>query len=112
MSKRKVFLELGTILAVLGISSTPTLRAQSPELPPGAIQRKVSTVCTECHDARIIMQQRLSATAWGKEVDKMIKWGALVEAGDRQAFIEYLSLNFPPDKAPEQMPRATAARSH
>src|ERR1700733_4756827 len=73
----------------------PLLRAQSPSLPPGPVQEKVTDACTECHDARIVMQQRLSQAAWGKEVDKMIKWGALVEAADREAFIGYLSTNFP-----------------
>ena len=72
------------------------------------MQAKASTSCLECHAARIILQQRLSKAAWTKEVDKMIKWGAAVEAADRDTFIEYLSSNFPADKAPEAMPRTTA----
>ncbi|HEX6504631.1 MAG TPA: hypothetical protein VF011_15440 [Terriglobales bacterium] len=69
------------------------------------MQSKVTTACTECHDARIVLQQRLSKAAWGKEVDKMTKWGALVEPADRDSFIDYLSNNFPVDKAPYQAPR-------
>lgn len=111
MFKLNVFLLIGPILAVLSVL-TPRLRAQSPQLPPGAIEPKVTTACTECHDSRIIQQQRLSATAWGKEVDKMIKWGAVVDAGDREAFIQYLSANFPPDKPPDTMPRAITAKKH
>jgi len=107
--KPKAFLQVLAILAVLSLSN-PLLRAQSPELPSGAVQQKVASSCTECHDARIIVQQRLSETAWGKEVDKMIRWGAVVDPADRGAFIEYLSANFPPDKAPEAMPRALAAK--
>jgi hypothetical protein len=53
----------------------------------------------------------LTKAAWGKEVDKMIRWGAVVDAGDRDAFIDYLSTNFPADKAPELMPRAVAPKS-
>ena len=34
--------------------------------------------------------------AGGNEVDKMIKWGAVVDAADRDSFIDYLSTNFPP----------------
>jgi hypothetical protein len=90
----------------------PLLRAQSPELPPGPAQAKVRTACLECHDASIIVQQRLSKAAWIKEVDKMIKWGALVEAADRDSFIDYLSTNFPPEKAPAEMPRAASAKKH
>ena len=86
------------------------LRAQSPELPAAPAQAKVTTACTECHESRIISQQRLSKGAWTKEVDKMIKWGALVDPADRDGFIEYLSVNFPPDKAPEQMPRVASAK--
>ena len=82
------------------------LPAQAPELPSGTVQTKVRTACTECHDSRIIMQQRLSNKAWSKEVDKMIKWGAVVAPSDRNAFIDYLSLNFPPEKATEPSERA------
>jgi hypothetical protein len=95
---------------LLVLCSLPLLRAQSPELPPGPVEAKVTTACTECHESRIIMQQRLSKGAWTKEVDKMIKWGALVDPADRDGFIEYLSVNFPPDKAPEQMPRVASAK--
>jgi hypothetical protein len=84
--------------------------AQSPELPPGPIQAKVQTACLECHDASIIVQQRLSKAAWGKEVEKMTKWGALVEAADRDSFIDYLSTNFPPDKPPAEMPRTGSTK--
>ena len=70
----------------------------APELPPGAIQNKARTACGTCHDAHIIVQQRLSKAAWGKEVDKMIKWGAIINPSDRDALVEYFSTNFAPDK--------------
>jgi hypothetical protein len=87
------------------VLAAPLLWAQSNELPPAPIQAKVTTACTECHEARIILQQRLSKATWTKVVDKMIKWGAFVEPADRDAFIDYLSTNFPPDKAPYVAPR-------
>lgn len=77
-------------------------------LPAGAMQAKATTACTECHEARIIVQQRLSKTAWTKEVDKMVKWGALVDANDRDALIDYLSANFSPDKPPYEPPRSSS----
>jgi hypothetical protein len=67
-------------------------------MPYGAMQAKARTACTECHDATIILQQRLSKDAWGKEVDKMVRWGTLLDPADRDALIDYLSANFPPDK--------------
>ncbi len=65
------------------------------------MQAKARTACLECHDAHIILQQRLNKAAWTREVDKMIKWGALVDPKDRDALIDYLSVNFPPEKPPE-----------
>jgi len=95
---------------LFGFVWTTRVSAQSADLPPGPIQSKVQTACMECHDARIIVQQRLSKKAWTKEVDKMIKWGAVVDPKDRDAFIDYLSLNFPPDKPLEPMPRVSAKK--
>jgi hypothetical protein len=81
------------------------------DLPSGAMQAKATTTCLECHEARIILQQRLSKTAWTKEVDKMVKWGAVVDPNDRDALIDYLSANFSPDKPPYEPPRTSSARS-
>jgi hypothetical protein len=75
------------------------------DLPPGAMQIKATTACTECHEARIILQQRLSKAAWTKEVDKMTKWGAVVDPADHDALIDYLSTNFNPDQPAYQPPR-------
>jgi hypothetical protein len=97
-------------LAFILLCFMPLLRAQGPTLPPGPAQAKVATACLECHDASIIVQQRLSQAAWTKEVDKMMKWGALVEAADRDSFIDYLSTNFPPDKPPAEMPRSVSTK--
>lgn len=93
-------------IAVMLLNGSSPSRAQSPELPAGPVQGKVRTACTECHDAHIIRQQRLNSKAWTKEVDKMIKWGAVVDAADRDGFIDYLSTNFPPDKPVEPGVRA------
>ncbi len=74
------------------------------------MQAKVRTSCLECHEARIILQQRLSKKVWTKEVDKMIKWGAVVDPNDRDAFIDYLSVNFGPDKPTEPESRVVAGK--
>ena len=83
--------------------------AGAPELPPGAIQNKARAACTTCHDAHIIVQQRLSKPAWGKEVDKMVKWGAILNPSDRDALVEYFSANFAPDK-PAYIAQCSAVR--
>jgi mono/diheme cytochrome c family protein len=80
------------------------------DLPAGPMQAKVTTTCLECHEARIILQQRLSKAAWGREVDKMVKWGAVVDPADRDALIDYLSTNFSPEK-PAYEPQRTADKN-
>src|SRR5579864_7637269 len=88
------------LVIVLGVLGNLVARAQSepPALPAGPMQAKATTACTECHEARIVVQQRLSKAAWTKEVDKMIKWGAVVEPQDHDPLIDYLSANFGVDK--------------
>jgi len=106
------------MLAALALAAGAALWGQSagspqnpPEdLPPGPLQSKAITACMECHDARIILQQRLSKPAWTREVDKMMKWGALVDPNDRDALIDYLSTNFGADRPPYRAPRLAAAK--
>jgi hypothetical protein len=103
------------VLLALATAWPFAARAQKPlpanltaDLPPGPLQAKATSACLECHEARIILQQRLSKAAWTKEVDKMTKWGAVVDSADRDALIDYLSSNFSPDKPPYE-PQRTAA---
>jgi mono/diheme cytochrome c family protein len=100
-------------LLALAASSLSVAQAQKPasvtaDLPAGPMQSKATTACLECHEARIILQQRLSKAAWTKEVDKMTKWGAVVDPADRDALIDYLSANFSPDKPAYEPPRTSA----
>jgi hypothetical protein len=97
-------------LSLAAVFCSAVASAQSPSLPAGAAQAKVTTACTECHESRIILQQRLSKPAWAKEVDKMVKWGAVVDPADRDTFIDYLSVNFPADKPAEPAARTAAEK--
>ena len=69
---------------------------QSVDLPPGPLREKARAACMQCHDARIIVQQRLEPRVWAKVVDKMIRWGAPVAAEDREALIDYFAQHFGP----------------
>ena len=111
MSKPRAISRSSLIAALLlGSIAAPLVRAQSDsELPAGPMQAKATTACAECHEARIIVQQRLSKAAWTKEVDKMVKWGALVDAQDHDALIDYLSANFGVDKPPYVAERTRTA---
>jgi hypothetical protein len=111
-------MSFSTALALLALAAASLFpaRAQKPasataDLPAGAMQAKATTACLECHEARIILQQRLSKAAWTKEVDKMTKWGAVVDPNDRDALIDYLSANFSPDKPAYEPQRTSAERS-
>ncbi len=100
-----------TIPLVALIALAQAQSAVSPkvtaDLPAGPMQMKATTACTECHEARIILQQRLSKAMWTKEVDKMRRWGAVVDAADHDALIDYLSTNFSPNQ-PAYQPQRTA----
>ena len=76
------------------------------DLPSGTMQAKATATCLECHEARIILQQRLSKAAWVKEMDKMAKWGAEVDPKDRDALIDYFSANFNPDQSVYDAPKS------
>jgi hypothetical protein len=98
------------VVVLIALSSPAVMPAQNraklnEELPAGVMQQKAATACLECHEARIIVQQRLSKAVWTKEVDKMVKWGAIVDANDRDALIDYLSGNFSPAQPEYSAPR-------
>ena len=99
---------LAAVFALAASAQKTTSAKTAEDLPPGPMQARATTSCLECHEARIILQQRLSKATWTKEVDKMIKWGAVVDAGDRDALIDYLSTNFNSEQPPYE-PRRTAS---
>jgi hypothetical protein len=47
--------------------------------------------CRTCHGDDLSEQQRLSAAAWGRTVDKMVRWGAVVSADEKPALVAYLT---------------------
>jgi hypothetical protein len=117
---KNIVYTVAPILAILAVAATspfwalsekPVAAKVTEDLPPGGMQAKATTACLECHEARIILQQRLSKATWTKEVDKMIKWGAIVDSNDRDALIDYLSTNFSVDQSPYVPPRTSTEKS-
>ena len=99
---------LALLMPASGLVAQKSVPAKvTADLPAGPMQAKATAACLECHEARVILQQRLSKPVWTKEVDKMTKWGAVVDPADRDALIDYLSTNFSPDK-PAYEPQRTA----
>ena len=85
-----------TVLWCLGalVLSAPALRAQT--LPEGAGADVLKLRCVSCHEADIIVSQRLSLAAWTRSVDKMVRWGAAITPAERDVLHPYLAANFGP----------------
>jgi cytochrome c5 len=81
---------LGALVLALGAS------VAAQELPPGPGRDVVAKRCIACHEADLIVQQRLTRAAWARSVDKMVRWGATVEPDERDAMLDYLSAQFAP----------------
>jgi hypothetical protein len=102
--------KLSAAILTLALCSAPAVAGESSrndELPAGPMQQKAAEACATCHESRIILQQRLSKAAWTKEMDKMIKWGAVVDPKDRDAMIDYFT-DFGPDLPAYAAPRTPA----
>ena len=84
MTKRIILLCIS--ISFIGVSLSKG--TDDPEAGRKAEQRS----CLPCHSLRLIEGQRLSASAWKKEVDKMLNWGAVVP--DRDLLVDYLAQHY------------------
>src|SRR5215471_4776060 len=101
MSKRKsnqIKMSLALMVAVCGLMSANT-RAARQDLPEGKGAELARDRCVICHEADVIVSQRLSRQGWTREVEKMIRWGAVVSEAEKAALIDYLTAHFSPTPA-------------
>jgi cytochrome c5 len=68
--------------------------ARAQELPAGPGRDHVTMRCLSCHESDLIVQQRLSRAGWGRSLDKMVRWGAVVETSEREPMLDYLAAHF------------------
>jgi cytochrome c5 len=61
------------------------------EAPEAAAAALLKTRCQVCHDARLIEQQQLDRAGWTRELDKMIGWGAMLTAAEKETLIAHLA---------------------
>jgi cytochrome c5 len=89
---------LGALGAGLGALSALALSASvaAQELPAGPGRDIVAKRCITCHEGDLITQQRLTRAGWIRSVDKMVRWGAVVESDERDLMLGYLSAHFAP----------------
>jgi len=76
------------------VAGTSMVEAQAPALPAGAGVDVAQAKCLGCHEADLIVSQRLSPTGWDREVAKMERWGATLSAEERTALVGYLTRSF------------------
>jgi mono/diheme cytochrome c family protein len=79
-------------LGVLLMSATVVAQ----ELPAGPGRDIAAKRCVSCHEADLLTQQQLSRAGWIRSVDKMVRWGAVVESDERDLLLGYLSAHFAP----------------
>jgi cytochrome c5 len=72
---------------------TGFLSAQSANMA-----QRMESCTASCHGPSLIAQQRLDRDAWGREINKMLGWGAEVPAAEKDAFINYLASLFNPSR--------------
>jgi cytochrome c2 len=63
--------------------------------PNGSGAAIAAARCLSCHEADLIESQRLSRAGWTREIDKMIRWGALVTEAEREPLTAYVSERIP-----------------
>lgn len=63
--------------------------------PAGPGKVLVETRCLICHQGELIASQRLTPTQWGKEVDKMAKWGSPLSPTEKGVLAAYLAKHYP-----------------
>jgi mono/diheme cytochrome c family protein len=107
---------------LLALIAAAVLQGAAPAASPSAAagirqhDQQGTTIppqCLLCHDSDLITQQKLSRAAWSRELDKMIKWGAVVPAAERDQLLDRLAGAFGPTRvAPSEQaatPRDAAA---
>ena len=94
---RRALLAVALFVFVVAAQPLPQLGTRFATLPPGKGKAAVEAACYTCHSADLLVQQRLNEKQWTAAVDKMIRWGAVVDEKDKAAMIAYLVKNFGPD---------------
>lgn len=94
-----VKLALVAAIVAIGVSLNWQSSFASQDLPPGKGVELANAKCVTCHEADLIMAQRLTKQGWTREVEKMVRWGAVVSDAEKEVLVEYFSANFALRKA-------------
>jgi cytochrome c5 len=91
-ARRLTWTAASVIFTIVAGSFGAALFAQ--ELPAGPGREVVVTRCLSCHESDLITQQRLTRAGWARSVDKMVRWGATLDAAERDPLLDYLAARF------------------
>jgi mono/diheme cytochrome c family protein len=87
--------------AIAATALTATLGAQAGNnaMPEAAGSEVVRARCLSCHEADLIVQQRLGRPAWVRELEKMMRWGAVLTDAERDRAADYLARHYGPARS-------------
>ena len=97
MLKLKSLIVLSMFLLALTFGGSSAVAVD--DLPAGPGVDVVRDKCLLCHEADLIVQQRLGKPGWVREVDKMVRWGSVLTDAEKATIVDYLALSFPPRKS-------------
>ena len=105
MSKRnatvvKLSLALLIVVMVGSVSWRGESAAAPQDLPAGKGAELARAKCVACHEADLIVSQRLSRLGWTREVEKMMRWGTSLTEAEKEMLIDYFAAHFGPHPTP------------
>jgi virginiamycin B lyase len=87
------------VTTAIAVGLAGSARAQS-ELPDGKGKAVVQMVCTECHEADVIVNAGGTRDEWAMAVQQMIDMGAMIQPEEISVITDYLTEHFPPKTKP------------
>lgn len=93
MSKLKLLIFIAGFSLLFHAGRNQASPAQ--DLPNGTGIELVRERCLLCHEADLIVQQRLSRAGWVREVEKMIRWGTVATDAEKEVIVNYLARALP-----------------
>ena len=112
MSKRNFKITLFSLMAVIALNGWLVVsRAAQVELPAGQGVELARAKCLGCHEADLIVAQKLARAGWVREIEKMTRWGARVSDEEKNVLADYFAAHFAPVKAAKTADNVTRGQA-